>query len=321
MNKKALIFGVSGQDGAYLSQLLLEKSYQVFGASRDAELNEFSNLKYLNIKNDVQYYSASPDDFKSIFDVIQKVAPDEIYNLSGQSSVGLSFEQPKVSFESIALGTLYILEAIRDINSDIKFYNACSGECFGNTDGNAVTENAILKPCSPYAIAKSSAYWQVRLYREAYRLFACSGMLFNHESPLRPERFVTRKIVSAAVRISNGSNERLMLGDLSIERDWGWAPEYVDAMWRMLQLNDADDFVIATGVSSSLESFVSITFEQLGLNWKDHVDVNEKLFRPSEIRSNRGNSSKAKRVLGWNATNSLKEVIVLMLDAEQKRLL
>jgi GDPmannose 4,6-dehydratase len=320
MSKKALIFGISGQDGAYLSRLLVEKSYQVYGTSRDAELNTFSNLDYLGIKDDIQFYSSSPDDFKSIFDVIQKVAPDEIYNLSGQSSVGLSFEQPKVSFESIALGTLYVLEAIRDINPDIKFYNACSGECFGNTDGNAVAENSVLKPCSPYAIAKSSAYWQVRLYREAYRLFACSGMLFNHESPLRPERFVTRKIVSAAVRIANGRDERLMLGDLSIERDWGWAPEYVDAMWRMLQLDSADDFVIATGISSSLERFVSIAFERLGLNWEDHVEVNKSLYRPSEIRSNRGDASKAEELLNWKPSYAITEVIESMLDAEQKRL-
>ncbi len=318
MSKKALIFGVSGQDGAYLSKLLLEKSYQVFGTSRDAEANDFSSLEYLKVKNDVQFYSASPNDFKSIFDVIQKVLPDEIYNLSGQSSVGLSFEQPKVSFESIALGTLYVLDAIRDINPDIKFYNACSGECFGNTDGNAATENAIFKPCSPYAIAKSSAYWQVRLYREAYNLFACSGMLFNHESPLRPERFVTRKIISTAVRIAHGSDERLLLGDLSIKRDWGWAPEYVDAMWRMLQLDNADDFVIATGVSSSLEQFVSIAFDRLGLNWKDHVDIDPALYRPSEIRSNRGNASKAKKILGWTASLEIAEVIQSMLDAEQK---
>jgi len=290
----------------------------VFGTSRDAETNDFSNLNYLEIKDDIKLYSASPSDFKNIFGVIQKVAPDEIYNLSGQSSVGLSFEQPKVSFESITLGTLYILEAIRDINPEIKFYNACSGECFGNTDGDAVTENSILKPCSPYAIAKSSAYWQVTLYREAYQLFACSGMLFNHESPLRPTRFVTRKIISSAVRIAHGSDERLMLGDLSIERDWGWAPEYVDAMWRMLQLDSADDFVIATGVSSSLEEFVSISFDRLGMNWEDHVDVNEKLFRPSEIRSNRGNASKAKKILNWKASYSITEVIQSMLDAEQK---
>ena len=210
------------------------------------------------------------------------------------------------------------VEAIRKINSSIKFYNACSGECFGDTDGKAVNENSPFKPCSPYAIAKLSTYWQVKLYRKAYNLFACSGILFNHESPLRPKGFVTRKIISTAVKIANGSNEKLILGDLSIKRDWGWAPEYVNAMWMMLQLSSADDFVISTGISSSLEMFVTIVFEKLGLNWKEHVIVDKDLFRPSEIQSNRGDSSKAEKNLGWKAKYSISEIAQSMIDNEKK---
>jgi len=318
MNKKALIFGISGQDGAYLTQLLLEKSYQVLGTSRDAETNDFSNLNYLGIKDDIKLYSASPSDFKSIFGLIQKVAPDEIYNLCGQSSVGLSFEQPKESFESIVLSNFNILESIRKINPKIKFYNACSSECFGNIDGDAASEDTKFNPCSPYAIAKLLTYWQTKLYRDAYDLFACSGLLFNHESPLRTVHFVTQKIISTASRIANGSNEKLVLGDISVKRDWGWAPEYVDAMWRMLQIDRADDFVIATGISHSLEDFISIVFSQLNLDWKKHVVIDKKFYRPSEIKSNQGDASKASSILEWNAIYTLSDIIESMLNAAKK---
>ena len=318
INKKALIFGITGQDGAYLSKLLLEKSYIISGTSRNVNSDKLLNFDYLHIKDNINMHSVSTSNYEEIYEIIKKIEPDEIYNLSGQSSVASSFKKPQDSFESISLGNLHILEAIRKINSSIKFYNACSGECFGDTDGKAVNENSPFKPCSPYAIAKLSTYWQVKLYRKAYNLFACSGILFNHESPLRPKGFVTRKIISTAVKIANGSNEKLILGDLSIKRDWGWAPEYVNAMWMMLQLSSADDFVISTGISSSLEMFVTIVFEKLGLNWKEHVIVDKDLFRPSEIQSNRGDSSKAEKNLGWKATYSISEIAQSMIDNEKK---
>ena len=250
--KKALICGVSGQDGAYLSKLLLEKGYAVYGGSRDASTNLFTNLYKLGLYDQLHLVSINISDFRSTLQTIIRIQPDEIYNLSGQSSVGLSFDQPVETFESIAIGTLNLLEAIRFSNLSIKFYNSGSSECFGESDGHPADENTPFKPRSPYAIAKATAHWQVANYREAYHLYACTGILFNHESPLRLNRFVTKKIVSAACRIYNGSKETLQLGNIHIMRDWGWAPEYVEAMWLMLQQEKPDDFVIATGQTDLL---------------------------------------------------------------------
>lgn len=233
--KSALICGVSGQDGAYLSRLLLEKGYEVFGGSRDATTNTFENLRKLNLKDKISLVSINICDFRSTLQTIIKIKPDEIYNLSGQSSVGLSFEQPVETFESISIGTLNLLEAIRFSNLPVKLYNSGSSECFGESGGLPADENTPFKPRSPYAIAKATAHWQVANYREAYHIYACTGILFNHESPLRPYRFVTKKIVATACRIYKGSNEKLHLGNIDIERDWGWAPDYVEAMWLMLQ--------------------------------------------------------------------------------------
>ena len=245
--KRALISGISGQDGAYLAKLLLDKGYEVFGSSRDAQMANFSNLKRLGIYDHIGFESMALNDFRSVLQTLAKVNPDELYNLAGQSSVGLSFQQPVETLESISVGTLNLLEAIRFIKLPVKFYNACSSECFGDTGGLAAIETTPFKPRSPYAVAKAAAFWELANYREAYGLFACSGILFNHESPLRPERFVTRKIVAAACRIAGGSKEKLRLGNISIARDWGWAPEYVEAMWLMLQQEQPDDYVIATG--------------------------------------------------------------------------
>lgn len=241
--------------------------------------------------------------------------PEEIYNLTGQSSVALSFEQPVETFESIAVGTLNLLECIRFASRPIKLYNACSSECFGNVGGHPADESTPFHPRSPYAVSKAAAYWQVANYREAYNLFACSGILFNHESPLRPARFVTQKIVSAACRISAGSPEKLVLGDLSIERDWGWAPEYVDAMWRMLQQDQPDDFVIATGRTHPLRDFVDAVFSALKLDWTSHVETSRELMRPTEILSSRANPTKAKEKLGWQAHYQLPDIARMMIDA------
>jgi GDPmannose 4,6-dehydratase len=315
----ALICGVSGQDGTYLAKLLLEKGYRVVGTSRDAQMASFGNLRRLGIRDLVSVVSMALTDFRSVLHTLSKVRPDEVYNLAGQSSVGLSFEQPVETLESITVGTLNLLEAIRFAQLPVRLYNAGSSECFGETGGRAASEDTPFRPRSPYAVAKSAAYWEVANYREAYGLFACTGILFNHESPLRPERFVTRKIIAGACRIAAGSKEQLRLGNLDIRRDWGWAPEYVDAMWRMLQQETPGDFVIATGESHSLREFVDLAFRAFGLDWKDHVKVDPSLFRPSEIMFNLGDAGKAKARLGWSVSKTLPDVVRLMAEAEQRR--
>ena len=295
---RALICGVGGQDGAYLANSLLEKDYEVIGTSRDAMAVSFGNLTRLGIQERVRTVSMALNDFRSVLSVIKRVNPDEIYNLAGQSSVGLSFEQPVETMESIAMGTLNLLEAIRFVESPIRFYSAGSSECFGNTDNTPATEETPFRPRSPYAVAKSSAHGLVANYREAYGLFACTGILFNHESPLRPERFVTQKIVRTAARIAKGSDEKLSLGNLDVHRDWGWAPEYVTAMWLMLQRKVAEDFVIATGRTVSLRYFVEKTFAHFGLDWHLHVKSDPSFLRPSDVRVGRANVTKAARSLG-----------------------
>ena len=276
--KTALIFGVSGQDGGYLSEFLLAKDYRVVGVSRDAEVASFSHLRRLGIFDNVELISAATNDFRSVLQALAKTEPDEVYNLSGQSSVGLSFQQPAETMESISGGTLNLLEAMRFLNRPVKFYSAGSTECFGDTGNVPANECTAFRPRSPYAVAKSAAFWQVANYREAYGFFACSGIRANHESPLRPPRFVTRKITAAACRIAAGSPEQLHLGNLGIIRDWGWAPEYVDAMWRMLQQPQACDYVIGTGQSHTLEEFVAGIFTHLGLDWKNMSWFRQRYF-------------------------------------------
>ncbi|MEQ1590627.1 MAG: GDP-mannose 4,6-dehydratase [Gallionella sp.] len=316
---KALVCGVSGQDGAYLAQLLLSKGYEVWGTSRDAQASTFNNLALLGIKDRVELVSMASNDFRSVLAILKRSDPDEVYFLSGQTSVGLSFEQPVETLESITLGTLNLLEAVRFLEKPIKVYYAGSSECFGDVGKVTASEDTPFHPRSPYGVAKASAHWLVANYREAYGLFACNGILFNHESPLRPRRFVTRKIISAACRIAKGSKEKLELGRLDISRDWGWAPEYVDAMWRMLQQKSADDFIIATGEANSLENFVSCTFDSLKLNWRDHVVSNSALFRPTDLYWSQGCSDKAERVLGWQATSKMVDVIRMMIKQEDSR--
>jgi len=317
--KTALICGISGQDGSYLARLLLEKGYRVVGTSRDAQMSSFDNLTRLGIRDRVEVDSMVLTDFRSTLQSLAKAEPDEIYNLAGQSSVGLSFQQPVETLESIAIGTLNLLEAIRFLGWPTRLYNASSSECFGDTCGEPATESTPFHPRSPYAVAKAAAHWEVVNYREAYGLYACNGILFNHESPLRPERFVTRKIVAAAHRIATGSKEKLVLGDMGIKRDWGWAPEYVDAMWRMLQQDESKDFVIATGESHSLQDFVAEVFDACGLDWRDHVKTDESLYRPSEIREGRGDAGEADKVLGWRAVKRMSEVARAMVSAEQDK--
>ena len=313
----SLICGISGQDGAYLAQLLLNKGYTVYGTSRDAQMSSFRNLQTLGIKSQVQLESMAINDFRSVIQVITKAQPDEIYNLAGQTSVGLSFEQPVETLESIAFGTLNILEAIRFIGKPIKFYNAASSEIFGDTRGEPADESTPFSPRSPYAVAKATAFWEVANYREAYGLFACSGILFNHDSPLRPARFVTQKIVSAACQIAQGRQEKLYLGNIDIQRDWGWAQDYVEAMYLMLQQSQPDDYVIATGESRKLEEFIAVTFEVLGLDWREYVVVDEQLRRPTDISISRGQPSKAREVLGWEAKYKMIDIIKAMIQSRQ----
>ena len=312
MTKTALITGIGGQDGGYLAQLLIHKGYSVFGTSRDAGASSFSSLAHLGIIGQVKLLSMAPNDFKSTLTVISKVQPDEIYHLAGQTSVGLSFEQPSETIESITIGTLNILEAIRFLKLPAKFYHASSSECFGDTHGMPADEDTPFNPVSPYAVAKASAHWLVRNYREAHAMFAVNGILFNHESELRPERFVTQKVVRAAHRISQGSLEKLTLGDLSISRDWGWAPEYVEAMWLMLQAEQADDFVIATGQAHTLKDFVAQAFACYGLDWTQYVVHDDQLMRPNEIAWSQGNPAKAKQLLGWQATKKMNDVVKIL---------
>jgi len=313
--KSVLICGVTGQDGGYLSRFLLEKGYKVYGGTRDIGSSNFINLRRLEILEHIELVSISLNDFRSVLQVIIKIKPDEIYNLAGQSSVALSFDQPMETMESISLGTLNLLEAIRFSGLDIKFYSAGSSECFGNST-EAVHEKTPFRPCSPYGVAKATAFWQVANYREAYNLSACTGILFNHESPLRKERFVTKKVIATACRIASGSTEKLILGNINIHRDWGWAPEYVEAMWLMLQQEHPDDFIIATGSTMSLMDFVKTAFEYLNLRMEDHLIIDEYLYRPSDINKGFANVTKAKEMLNWEAKIKTKELVKFMVDCE-----
>ena len=312
--RKALICGVNGQDGAYLAKFLLDKGYAVFGTSRDAQASSFQNLRTLGIFESVVKLSMVPADFNSVIKAIISANADEIYYLAGQSSVGLSFDQPAETLTSVTLGTLNVLEAIRIEKITTKFYHASSSECFGDLGEQIADENVPFKPCSPYGIAKAAAHALVVNYRKGYRLFGCNGILFNHESPLRPPYFVTRKIADAVCSIKAGSKERLVLGNLDVVRDWGWAPEYVEAMWRMLQASHPDDYIIATGESHSLKEFVAATFAVAGLDWRAYVDFDRTLGRPQEIKQSSGNPAKAARDLGWRAHFKMLDVVKLLVE-------
>jgi GDPmannose 4,6-dehydratase len=320
MSERALICGISGQDGSYLAKLLLERGYEVWGSSRDAEQTSFDNARRLGIYDSLRLVSLHLRDMGSTIGLLQRIRPQHIYNLTGQSSVGLSFEQPVETIESIALGTLNLLEAVRLTDRDIRLYNAGSTECFGDTGDGVANETTRFNPRSPYAVAKASAYWSVTNYREAYGLFACSGILSNHDSPLRPLRFVTRKIVHAVALMALSREVGLTLGNLEIERDWGWAPEYVEAIALMLEQPAPQDCIIATGQSHTLTEFVEAAFNLIGRQWQDHVKRDNHLMRPTDIRRNKVDPSKAAADLPWKAKSSMKEVVRMMLEAEVNNL-
>jgi len=314
MTKTALITGATGQDGALLARLLLAKGYTVWGTTRDVQTSNLSRLKHLGIHDKIKMLSMVPEDFRSVFLGFTKAAPDEIYHLAGQSSVGLSFELPAETMESFTLSSLNVLEALRVLNLKARVYFAGSSECFGDTAGAPANERTPFHPKSPYAVAKSAAFWLVDNYRDAYGIWAATGILFNHESSLRPAHFVTQKIIRAAARIAGGSTEKLTLGRLDISRDWGWAEEYVEAMWLMLQQETPQDFVIATGVTSSLEDFVNAAFALKGLEWKKHVVQDKALFRPTDISISKSDPSLAAKRLGWKATTKMPELVSKLIN-------
>lgn len=316
MGKRALICGISGQDGTYLAQLLLDRGYEVWGSSRDAELATFNNLRRLGIYDSVQLVSLNLRDVGSVLGMLRRIRPDQIFSLAGQSSVGLSFEQPVETIESIALGTLSLLEAIRLSDSEVRLYNAGSTECFGDTADSVADEGSPFNPCSPYAVAKASAFWTVSNYRQAYGMYACTGILSNHDSPLRPRRFVTRKIIRAVASLALGRDVRLSLGNLNIERDWGWSPEYVEAIAAMLNQASPADFIIATGKSHTLLEFVEAAFGLVKKDWHDYVMIDNALMRPTDILRNKVDPSKAVAGLGWKAKSGMVEVVGMMLEAE-----
>jgi GDPmannose 4,6-dehydratase len=313
--KTALICGIGGQDGGYLAQHLLARGYRVWGSSRDPQVQDFRQLQALGIRDQVSLVSMAPSDYRSVLNAVTRAQPDEIYALAGQSSVGLSFELPAETLESTVFGALNLLEAIRHIGAPIRLYHAASSEMFGDLGGVPATEATAYRPRSPYGVAKASAAMLVANYREAYDLFACNGILFNHESPFRPRRFVTAKIAHAVAEIAAGKTEKLRLGRLDIVRDWGWAPEFVEAMWLMLQQDNAADHIVATGHSASLQDFVAAAFAARDLDWRAHVEVDASLGRPTDLAWSGGDPSLAEARLGWRATVLMPEVARRMVDA------
>jgi GDPmannose 4,6-dehydratase len=307
--KTALVCGITGQDGAYLSELLLRDGYRVVGTSRDARAPDLSKLAFLGIQGEVEIRQMQPADPSSVSNVIADVRPNEIYALSAQSSVGASFVAPVQTVESIVLGTLNLLEAVRTTGIDARICHASSGDCFGDLSGAPAREDTPFRPASPYGVAKAAAHALVINYRESYGIFAANAILFNHESPLRGPQFVTRKIASSAARISAGSGERLRLGRLDVVRDWGWAPETVDAMWRIARQPSASDFVIGTGKSYSLEVFVRNAFDYFGLDWQRYVEIDPSLVRAQDPSWSGADPTMAEKVLGWRARITMPNVV------------
>lgn len=317
MRRRALVSGIGGQDGSYLAKLLLDKEYEVWGTSREAVSASRKNLAHLGIEENVQVVQLSEWSIDRIEDVLAHVRPHEVYHLAGQSSVGISFVEPLQSWDGIAVHTVNFLEAIRRVDPTIRFFYAGSSECFGDA-GVACREATAFMPKSPYAAAKAAATWAVSAYRTSYGIFACTGILFNHESPLRPEEFVTQKIITAACQIAQGLADRLHLGNLAVRRDWGWAEEYVNCMYRMLQVDQPRDFVIGTGRTESLEYVVNRAFGCFDLNWKEFVTVDNTLFRPAEILCSAADPAMAAKVLGWKAVSDVDDVIIRLIEAKMR---
>jgi len=321
--KKALITGITGQDGSYLAELLLSKGYEVHGIIRRSSTFNTSRIDHLYADphlNGVRFFLHYGDlsDSTNLIKLLYRLRPDEIYHLGAQSHVRVSFDIPEYTAEITALGTIRILEALRETGIPCKFYQASSSEMFGKAREIPQTERTPFYPRSTYAVSKVFAYWMTVNYREAYGIFACNGILFNHESPRRGETFVTRKITRAIARIEAGLDKKLFLGNLEAKRDWGYAPEYVEAMWQMLQLDKPDDFVIATGETHSVREFLEEAFAYAGLDWKSCVELDPRYLRPTEVDILQGDSSKAREAFGWRPKTDFKSLVHLMADADRK---
>ncbi len=321
--KRALITGITGQDGAYLAELLLSKGYHVHGIIRRASTFNTSRIDHLykdphDPATRFFLHYGDLSDSSSLSDIIRKVEPEEVYHLGAQSHVRVSFDIPEYTADIVGLGTVRILEALRRTNTNIKFYQASSSEMFGKTEAPQ-NETTPFRPRSPYACAKVFAYYSTINYREAYGMFATNGILFNHESPMRGETFVTRKITRAIARILANKDKCLYLGNLDAKRDWGYAPDYVDAMHRILQHKEPEDFVIATGESHSVKEFVEAAFKYVGLDWQSYVKIDQRYFRPAEVDLLIGDYSKAKKLLKWEPKVKFKELVKIMVDADMKK--
>ena len=320
MNKRALITGITGQDGSYLAELLLDKGYEVHGIIRRASTLNTSRIDHIyqdphDPDARIFLHYGNLTDSTRLITLIEEVQPDEIYNLAAQTHVRVSFDEPDYTGEVTGLGTTRLLEALRVSKVNARFYQAGSSEMFGASPPPQ-SEGTQFYPRSPYGVAKLYSHWMTKNYREAYGLFATNGILFNHESPRRGETFVTRKIAKAAAQIAAGQQDELYLGNLEAVRDWGYAPEYVEAMWRMLQADEPDDFVVATGVGYSVKDFVVASFERVGLDWEKYVKFDERYLRPTEVDSLIGDASKAVEKLGWSAETLTPQIAQIMVDFE-----
>jgi GDPmannose 4,6-dehydratase len=317
MTRRALITGITGQDGAYLAQFLLEKGYEVHGMVRRASTENFERITDLHDRVDL--HQADLLDQLSLVRLIDNVRPHELYNLAAMSFVPISFDQPLLTGEFTALGVTRVLEAIRQVDPTIRFCQASSSEMFGSVRQEPQNEDTPFYPRSPYGVAKVYGHWITVNYRESHGIFACSGLLFNHESPLRGKEFVTRKISDAVARIKLGAQEKLHLGNLDAQRDWGFAGDYVKAMWMMLQQPEPRDYVVATGEKHSVRQFVDLAFRHVGLDWEKYVEVDPSLFRPADVHTLRGDASRAQRELGWKPVVAFPELVKMMVDADLRR--
>ena len=317
MTRTALITGITGQDGAYLAEFLLGKGYEVHGMVRRRSTESFERIGHL--RDRIELHQADLLDQLSIVNLVKDVGPREVYNLAAQSFVPTSWLQPLLTGEFTALGVTRVLEAIRLVDPTIRFYQASSSEMFGKVREEPQTEQTPFWPRSPYGVAKVYGHWITVNYRESYDIFGCSGILFNHESPLRGKEFVTRKITDAVARIKLGQQEKLKLGNLDAKRDWGFAGDYVQAMWLILQQDEPDDYVVASGEMHSVRDLVELAFGHVDLDWQQHVETDPKLLRPAEVNVLRGDSTKARTVLGWQPTVGFAEVVRMMVDADLDR--
>lgn len=319
MSKSALITGITGQDGAYLAQLLLNKGYDVHGLIARRGTDTLWRLRELGIEDQVRLINGDLTDLSSLIRALEVSKAEEVYNLGAQSFVATSWEQPLLTAQVTGVSVTNVLEAIRIVNAKIRFYQASTSEMFGLIQAEKQDETTPFYPRSPYGVAKLYGHWMTINYRESFNMHASSGILFNHESPLRGIEFVTRKVTDAAARIKQGKQKELRLGNIDAKRDWGFAGDYVEAMWLMLQQDTPDDYVVATGRTTTVRDMCKIAFEHLDMNYEDYIVIDEKFFRPAEVEVLLGNPAKAKEKMGWEAKTSLEELITMMVDADMKR--